>query len=56
MPVPGIIITGESDITAIQEIEKMGYMILRKPVRPAKLRRLIWHYVGQSSGLPADVA
>jgi signal transduction histidine kinase/ActR/RegA family two-component response regulator len=56
MPVPGIIITGESDITAIREIEKMGYMILRKPVRPAKLRRLIGHYVGQSSGLPADVA
>jgi CheY-like chemotaxis protein/two-component sensor histidine kinase len=56
MPVPGIIITGESDITAIREIEKMGYIILRKPVRPAKLRRLIGHYVGQSSGLPADVA
>jgi CheY-like chemotaxis protein len=56
MPVPGIIITGESDITAVREIEKMGYMILRKPVRPAKLRRLIGHYVGQSSGLPADVA
>lgn len=56
MPVPGIIITGESDITAIREIEKMGYMILRKPVRPAKLRRLIGHYVGQSSGLRDEVA
>jgi|GEM_PF-420643 len=50
--VPGIIVTGESDLTAIREIEQMGYMILRKPVRPAKLRRLISHYVMQAS-LPA---
>ena len=56
MPVPGIIITGESDISAIREIEKMGYMILRKPVRPAKLRSLIGHYVTRAAGLPADVA
>lgn len=56
MAVPGIIITGESDITAIREIEQMGYTIMRKPVRPAKLRRLIGHYVGRSAGLRADVA
>jgi CheY-like chemotaxis protein len=56
MPVPGIVITGESDITAIREIEQMGHMVLRKPVRPAKLRRLIGHYVGQSAGLRADVS
>ncbi len=56
MPVPGIIITGESDITAIREIEQMGYMILRKPVRPAKLRRLIGHYVERSAGIRAEVA
>lgn len=43
--VPGIVITGESDISAIREIERMGYMILSKPVRPARLRRLIGHYV-----------
>lgn len=47
--VPGIIITGESDIGAIREIDRMGYMILRKPVRPARLRRLIGHYVKQAS-------
>lgn len=56
MPVPGIIITGESDITAIREIEQMGYVILRKPVRPAKLRRLIGHYIGQQPALHAEVA
>ena len=47
--IPAIIVTGESDLTAIREIEQMGYMILRKPVRPAKLRRLISHYVEQAS-------
>lgn len=47
-------ITGESDISAIREIEQMGYMILRKPVRPAKLRRLISHY-GAQAALPASV-
>jgi signal transduction histidine kinase/CheY-like chemotaxis protein len=56
MAIPGIIITGESDITAIREIERMGYTIVRKPVRPAKLRRLIGHYAGRSAGLRADVA
>lgn len=55
MAVPGIIITGESDITAIREIEQMGYTILRKPVRPAKLRRLIGHYAGRSAGSCPDV-
>lgn len=44
MAVPGVVITGESDVSAIGEIEKMGYMILRKPVRPAKLRRLLAYY------------
>jgi signal transduction histidine kinase len=42
--VPGVVITGESDVSAISEIEKMGYIILRKPVRPAKLRRLLAFY------------
>jgi signal transduction histidine kinase len=50
MAIPAIVVTGESDLTAIREIEQMGYMILRKPVRPAKLRRLISHYVAQTSG------
>lgn len=52
MAIPGIIITGESDLTAIREIERMGYLILRKPVRPAKLRRLIAHYVAKSTVAP----
>ena len=52
LAIPGIIITGDSDLTAIREIERVGYMILRKPVRPAKLRRLISHFMAQAS-LPA---
>lgn len=54
--IPGIIVTGESDLSAIREIERMGYMILRKPVRPAKLRRLISHYVAQPAGIPEEIA
>jgi DNA-binding NtrC family response regulator len=54
MAIPAIIVTGESDISAISEIEQMGYMILRKPVRPAKLRRLISHYAAKAA-LPASV-
>lgn len=54
--VPGIIVTGESDITAIREIEQMGYMILRKPLRPAKLRRVIAHYAGRLNDLSSAVA
>jgi len=54
MAIPAIIVTGESDISAIREIEQMGYMILRKPVRPAKLRRLISHY-GAQAALSASV-
>ncbi|KQZ19133.1 hypothetical protein ASD50_06390 [Mesorhizobium sp. Root552] len=42
--VPGVVITGESDVSAISEIQKMGLMILRKPVRPAKLRRLLAYH------------
>ncbi|MGE3871669.1 MAG: hybrid sensor histidine kinase/response regulator [Parvibaculaceae bacterium] len=43
--IPAIIVTGESDLTAIRQIEQTGFMILRKPVRPAKLRRLISHHI-----------
>ena len=43
--IPAIIVTGESDQKVVREIEQMGFMILRKPVRPAKLRRLISHFV-----------
>ncbi|MBB6468005.1 signal transduction histidine kinase/ActR/RegA family two-component response regulator [Aminobacter lissarensis] len=42
--IPAVIITGESDLAEIKELAKMGYLILRKPVRPAKLRRLITHH------------
>lgn len=47
--IPAIIVTGESDQKVVREIEQMGFMILRKPVRPAKLRRLISHHVLQAT-------
>lgn len=46
---PAIIVTGECDLMTIRTIEQMGFMILRKPVRPAKLRRLISYYVAQGA-------
>ena len=51
--VPAIIMTGESDLSVIREIEGLGHVILRKPVRPAKLRRLIARYRTAPEILPA---
>lgn len=53
LAIPAIIVTGESELREVKEIGKMGYMILRKPVRPAKLRRLISYYVSQHVVPPA---
>ena len=46
--VPSIIITGESELSEIREVSDMGYLVLRKPVRPGKLRSLINHFVSQN--------
>jgi len=45
--IPTIIVTGESDLHELKEIADMGYLVIRKPVRPAKLRSLINHYLSQ---------
>lgn len=54
--VPAIIVTGESDLNVIREIEKTNYVILRKPVRSAKLRRLITYYAMQDEPAYEDCA
>lgn len=46
--IPSIILTGESEIDKIQEVSNLGYLVLRKPVRPGKLRSLINHFVSQN--------
>lgn len=46
--IPTIIVTGESQVGELREISELGYTVLRKPVRPAKLRSLINHYLSQS--------
>lgn len=46
-PIPTIIVTGESDTHELREIADLGYLVIRKPVRPAKLRSLINHYLSQ---------
>lgn len=43
--VPAISITGESEMKEIREISDLGYTILRKPVRPTKLRSLLNFHV-----------
>jgi signal transduction histidine kinase len=45
--IPTIIITGESELDELREISELGYTVLRKPVRPAKLRSLLNHYLSQ---------
>lgn len=47
--IPAIIITGESKLNEIQKMSEMGYLVLRKPVRPAKLRSLINHFLSQNT-------
>ena len=39
--IPAIIVTGESNIDQIRELCNFRFEVLRKPIRPAKLRRLI---------------
>ena len=50
--VPVIIVTGESDLGKISALSDLGYSVLRKPVRPAKLRSLINHHLSHSAPVP----
>lgn len=51
-PIPTIVLTGESELSELREISELGYMVLRKPVRPAKLRKLM-NFVSVSGHLSA---
>ena len=43
--IPTIIVTGDVDENHIRGIREQGYVVLCKPVRPAKLRAAISNYV-----------
>ncbi|MDN3637338.1 ATP-binding protein [Simiduia curdlanivorans] len=45
--VPALIITGISDETELQILRSQGYNVLRKPVKPAKLRAVISFMLNQ---------
>lgn len=51
LTIPTVIVTGDVDESHIRGIKDQGYPVLCKPVRPAKLRALISHVVGQKSEL-----
>ncbi len=42
--IPTIIVTGDVDDNNLQKIRQQGYLVLCKPVRPAKLRAAISNY------------
>ena len=50
--IPAIIVTGEAQTEEIREISELGYRVLFKPVRPAKLRALMTHLLLQQSESP----
>ena len=54
--VPAIIITGESELNEIRELSDLGYTVLRKPVRPAKLRSLINHHLSKAAETRSKMA
>ena len=47
--VPAFIITGEADTSKVRMIASHGYVVLSKPVHPAKLRALISHLLLEST-------
>lgn len=42
---PGVLITGDTSPEKISLVEKSGYELLQKPVRPAHLRTVIFHHL-----------
>ena len=63
-PVPSLLITGDIETGRHTTMSELGYRILKKPVRPAKLRSLMTHLVIQqrksaqtreSAGYPDDL-
>ena len=46
---PGVLITGDTSPEKISLVEKSGYELLQKPVRPAHLRTVIFHHLSDIS-------
>jgi CheY-like chemotaxis protein len=53
--VPAIIITGDVETDEIRDISDLGYRLLYKPIRPAKLRALVNHMVQQRGSFVPDM-
>lgn len=51
--VPGIVVTADSSDAAQEAVHGRGYPLLQKPVRPAKLRALLEHYLRNRNPPPA---
>lgn len=45
--IPSLVITGDIETGRENVISELGYRVLKKPVRPAKLRRLMTHLLSQ---------
>ena len=55
--IPALIITGDTSAESLHQLSNSGYSVLRKPVRPAKLRALVRHLLsGEGGGAPEPPA
>ncbi len=50
--IPAVIVTGDTAIKRLQDVDASGIEILHKPVAPARLRTLLQHLLSGQSGLP----
>ena len=48
--IPAALVSGDTALERLREARKSGFTLLHKPVRPAKLRALLEHLLGQRSG------
>jgi two-component system, sensor histidine kinase len=51
--IPGLIITADRSLEVLQTVRRRGLHLLKKPVKPAKLRALVSHLLAQSRPRPA---
>jgi two-component system, sensor histidine kinase len=51
VPLPGVLITGDTGPDTLREAQVSGYQLLHKPVRPAKLRALLTHVVAHKESV-----
>lgn len=48
-PVPGIIVTGDTDPDRIKQVTESGLIVLHKPVEPARLKAALTRQLGKSA-------